>query len=157
MDGQEIHLHLATEDTFAQLLPLVRAYHEFESVELDDGTRERVLRPLLGESSLGRIWLVSTAGQIVGYVALCFGYSIEFGGRDAFVDELFITEAHRGKGIGRAVLSHVESEAAALGIRALHLEVARTNSRARRLYAATGFRARERFFLMSHRIGSQEI
>ncbi len=147
-----VELHLVTGDTFAQLLPLVRAYHEFESVELDEETRAAVLRPLLGESTLGRVWLVSIAGEVVGYVAICFGYSIEFAGRDAFVDELFITEAHRGQGIGRDVLARVESEAAALGIRVLHLEVARTNTRAQKLYAAAGFRARERFFLMSRRI-----
>ena len=156
MESPQVRLDLATEETFAQLLQLVRAYHEFEGVELDDQTRERVLRPLLGESTLGRIWLVAAAGQIVGYVALCFGYSIEFAGRDAFVDEVFVEAAHRGRGIGRQVLARVTSEAAALGIRALHLEVARTNPRAQKLYAGLGFRARERFFLMSQRIEPQE-
>jgi len=152
----EVQLHLATENTFAQLLPWVRAYHEFESIELDDETREIVLRPLLGESPLGRVWLVFIAGEVVGYVAICFGYSIEFAGRDAFVDEMFIAEAHRGKGIGREVLSRVRAEASALGVRALHLEVARTNTRAQKVYAAAGFRARERFVLMSRRIGPRE-
>jgi ribosomal protein S18 acetylase RimI-like enzyme len=50
------------------------------------------------------------------------------------------------------VLARVEAEAATLGIRALHLEVARSNVRAQKLYGAAGFRARERFFLMSRRI-----
>lgn len=149
----DVQLRLVTKDDFAVLLPLVRAYHAFEGIELDDATRQAILRPLLGESLLGRVWLVAAAGEVVGYVALCFGYSIEFAGRDAFVDELFVTEAHRGKGIGREVLSRLESEAAVLGIRALHLEVARTNTRAQQLYAAAGFRARERFFLMSRRVG----
>jgi ribosomal protein S18 acetylase RimI-like enzyme len=148
-----IDLHLATDENFARLLPLVRAYHGFEGVALDDATREAVLRPLLGESPLGRVWLAAVAGEVVGYAAICFGYSIEFGGRDAFVDELFVAAAHRGKGIGREVLSRVASEAAALGVRALHLEVAGTNARAQKLYAGAGFRARERFFLMSRRIG----
>jgi ribosomal protein S18 acetylase RimI-like enzyme len=149
-----VELHLVTEESLARLLPLVRAYHEFEGVELDDATRETVLRSLLGESPLGRVWFVAVAGEVVGYVAMCFGYSIEFAGRDAFVDELFITEQHRGKGIGGKVLARVESEAATLGIRALHLEVAHNNIPAQTLYGAAGFRARKRFFLMSRRISS---
>jgi GNAT superfamily N-acetyltransferase len=149
-----VELQLVTEETFARLLPLVRAYHEFEGVELDDPTRETVLRPLLGESTHGRVWFVAVAGEVVGYVAICFGYSIEFAGRDAFVDEFFVTEPHRGKGIGGQALAQVETEAATLGIRALHLEVARTNTRAQTLYGAAGFCARERFFLMSRRISS---
>ena len=86
---------------------------------------------------------------MVGYAALCFGYSIEFRGRDAFVDELFIAEQARGKGLGSRVLELIRKEAARLGIVALHLEVARDNTRARRLYEKWGFRARERYYLMS--------
>ncbi|HEX7036974.1 MAG TPA: GNAT family N-acetyltransferase [Pseudomonadales bacterium] len=136
----------------AALLPLVRAYHAFEEVELTDAQRRRALGPLLApDSSFGRIWLVRSAGRTVGYAALCFGYSIEFAGRDAFLDELFIEEAARGRGIGRAVLELVQQQCAALGIGALHLEVARDNVRARRLYEALGFDGRERFHLMSWR------
>ena len=48
---------------------------------------------------------------------------------------------------------HVKVEARRLDIRALHLEVARDNQRARRLYASAGFAAREQYFLMSAPIG----
>ena len=98
---------------------------------------------------MGRIWLICSESQPVGYIAICIGYSIEFAGRDAFIDEMFIVPEQRAKGIGKAALGLVKSEAASLGIRALHLEVARTNERAKRLYASAGFVARERFFLMS--------
>lgn len=134
------------------LLPLVRAYHAFEEVELTDAERRRAIRPLLApDSSFGRIWLIRSAGRTVGYAAVCFGYSIEFAGRDAFLDELFVEEAARGQGIGRAVLELVQQQCVALGVGALHLEVARDNTRARHLYQSLGFDARERFHLMSWR------
>ena len=85
---------------------------------------------------------------------LCFGYTIEFVGRDAFIDEFFIQEEARGLGIGRQVLAFAKQEAAKLGIVALHLEVARTNEKAKRLYAKAGFDAREQFHLMSCAIES---
>jgi GNAT superfamily N-acetyltransferase len=145
-----IELEVADELQLATLLPLVRGYHEFEHVTMSDARRAAALAPLLGSAStLGRIWLVRCGGEVVGYAALTFGYSIEFQGRDAFVDELFLVEKARGQGIGSAVLGTVKAHAAALGLVALHLEVARDNRQARRLYKRWGFEAREQFHMMS--------
>ena len=136
------------------LLPLVRAYHAFEGIELNDTRRRATLAALLADPTLGRVWLIESDRTVVGYVALTCGYSIEFGGRDGFVDELFIVEAARGRGCGSAVLAQVSTLAATLGIRALHLEVAHDNPRARRLYEHAGFVARDHFQWMSMRLAA---
>jgi ribosomal protein S18 acetylase RimI-like enzyme len=47
------------------------------------------------------------------------------------------------------MLERLKTEARQRGIVALHLEVARENVRARQLYRKWGFRARDRFTLMS--------
>jgi ribosomal protein S18 acetylase RimI-like enzyme len=122
---------------------------------MSDTERERALLPLLTPTSLfGRIWLILASDIAVGYIALCFGYTIEFAGRDAFIDEFFIQEEARGRGIGSQVLAFVKQAATQLGIAALHLEVARTNEKARHLYAKAGFDSREQFHLMSCTIES---
>lgn len=150
MTHASIRLEPAGQGDRNVLLPLVRAYHEFDHVAMSDAQRDAAVGPLLeSDSPWGRIWLIRTQQATAGYVALCFGYSIEFRGRDAFIDELFVIEAFRGQGVGGAVLERVKTEAEALGIRALHLEVARDNERARRLYEKGGFRSRTRFHLMS--------
>lgn len=131
------------------LVPLVRAYHDFEGIELDDGERIGAVRTLLADPSRGAMWWIEADGQRVGYVAVCFGFSLEFGGRDAFVDELYVVPEARGRGAGRAALAAAMRAAAAHGVRALHLEVGRTNARARALYESLGFDAREAFTLMS--------
>jgi ribosomal protein S18 acetylase RimI-like enzyme len=64
---------------------------------------------------------------------------MEYGGRDAFIDDLFIRPAFRGKGLGRSALAEVRSAALSLGVRALHLEVGRDNSAAQALYRRAGF------------------
>lgn len=143
-----VRLTLATAKDLPQVLSYVHAYHEFEGVKLLDDDASAI-QSLLGESPLGRLWLIHAGAKPIGYVAICFGYSIEFGGRDAFIDEMFIVPEHRSKGFGTAALQLVKTEAAVLGIKALHLEVARSNDRTRRLYASVGFEARERFVLMS--------
>lgn len=131
------------------LLPLVRQYHQFEQINMSDVERIKAFTPLLNGNSLGQIWLILSSEKVVGYIALCFGYSIEFGGRDAFVDEFFIEATARGQGLGRKVLEAIKAEASRLRVIALHLEVARTNQRAKELYANLGFETRERFHLMS--------
>jgi GNAT superfamily N-acetyltransferase len=131
------------------LLPLVRSYHRFEEIDMSDDARVAAVMPLLGDNSLGTIWLIQPDNVVVGYVAVCYGYSIEFQGRDAFVDEFFLIESARGQGIGHHALNSVRAAAADTGIVALHLEVARSNTRARRFYETLGFTARDRYHLMT--------
>lgn len=144
-----INLRAAGESDLDQVLIYVRAYHEFEGIAYSEKGTASAVRPLLGQSTLGRVWLICLGSQSIGHIALCFGYSIEFSGRDAVVDEMFILPEHRGKNFGKAVLALVKAEAALLDIKALHLEVARSNERARRLYKSAGFVPREEFFVMS--------
>jgi ribosomal protein S18 acetylase RimI-like enzyme len=83
----------------------------------------------------------------VGYAVLLFGYSLEYRGRDAFVDDVYLAPARRGRGLGRTVLEQVESAARELGVRALHLEVERENAAAQALYRRRGFRDTERLLM----------
>ena len=78
------------------------------------------------------------AGRPVGYVVLTLGFSVEAGGREGCLDELFVVPEARGRGVGRRVLGLVEEEARRLGIRRLFLEVEHGN-RAFELYRRAGF------------------
>ena len=149
----DVELQLARPDDLDDLLSLVAQYHAFEGIESSAESRARAVTALVADPALGRIWLIRAAGRLVGYIAVCFGYSIEFGGRDAFIDEFFIAEDARGQGIGATVLATVGDMARDEGIAALHLEVARANRRARALYARAGFAGREKFHLMTLRLG----
>ncbi len=135
------------------LLPLVIAYHVFEQIEMENGERRRSLAALLSDPLLGEVWCALRTDWPIGYVAVCFGYSMEFCGRDAFVDELFVLPEERGKGIGGRLLKHVKARMAAAGTVAIHLEVARQNIRAKHVYAQHGFVVREKYHLMSLKLG----
>ena len=78
---------------------------------------------LLGDARLGRTWFIETAGSTCGYLTLCYGYSLELGGRDGYVDELYIREAWRGRGLGTRALEAACSAARADGVVALYPEV----------------------------------
>ena len=130
----EVNIIIATEDNLAELLPFVCDYHEFEELQLSNIERESSVRRLLSDRTLGGIWLVYSDSRLVGYIALCRGYSIEFAGFDAFVDEFYIHPNYRRKGVGTRALELIKIEAKRIGIRALHLEVARSNVKTQKMY-----------------------
>jgi ribosomal protein S18 acetylase RimI-like enzyme len=111
--------------------PPARVFHE--------GEVRAALKKFLAHPEFGGSWLVSLRGRIAGYVILTLGYSFEYGGRDAFVDELYIEPEFRRMGLGRRALEFVENQARTLGVNALHLEVDHSNDAALELYRRTGF------------------
>jgi len=109
--------------------------------------RERARRAaegLMANPELGGVWLIEVDGATAGYVCLTFCYSLEFDGRFALLDELYLEEAWRGKGIGAKAIAFAVEWSRARGIAAIRLEVAHTNSRAIELYRRQGFQAHDR-------------
>jgi GNAT superfamily N-acetyltransferase len=135
----------------ATLWPMLQELHRHEGV-VPGPAQSAALRRLLAEPAFGRVLLARGGGQALGYAAVVRGYSIEFGGPDAFLDELFVAEAARSKGVGGRLLDAAEAYCRGEGIVALHLEVGDGNPRARDLYARRGFAAHDRR-LMTLRIG----
>lgn len=123
---------------------LVRAYHDFEGIASSEVEVAATMAALLADPAQGVVYVAEDAGALVAYGALTYGFSIEHGGRDAFIDEFFVAAGHRGRGIGGALLAHIEAEARRMGLHALHLVVAAGNDRAARLYAKAGFRGNDR-------------
>ena len=75
----------------------------------------------------------ASTGGPVGYVVLTWSFSIESGGLDGYIDELFLLPEVRGRGLGRRVLALAEQEARRLGLLRLYLEVEHGNPRDRPL------------------------
>jgi GNAT superfamily N-acetyltransferase len=129
------------------LLGLRRAFCHHQDLPFDEGAARTALDNLLADGSLGKVWLIYLDSAAAGYIVLTFGYSLEFDGRDAFVDELYIAEDHRRKGLGGLALRLVEDTCRTMGVRALHLEVNRENHRARAVYEKAGFEDRNNHLL----------
>lgn len=129
------------------LLSYMEAYYRFDHLAFDRDAAAAALSRLLADDTLGRAWLVAAGGVPVGYVVLTLGYSLEFHGRDAFVDELYLEPGARGQGLGPAVLAQVEAACGRLGVRALHLEVERANHPAQAVYRKAGFEDHDRYLM----------
>jgi GNAT superfamily N-acetyltransferase len=138
---------LATIADLAILLELVQAFHEHEKLPFEATIDPDVLRQILIDPSLGQVWLILQTNEVVGYLVLTLGYSLEYRGRDAFIDELYICPSHRGQGIGTQTLAFAETTCCNLGVHALHLEVAFANPNAQRLYHRIGYQQHDRFLM----------
>lgn len=115
------------------------------------GVVESALQQLIADPGLGEAWLIEHAGEPAGYIIVTWGFSLEFHGRDAFIDELYVAPSHRGRGIGQRAIEHASNRCGARGIGALHLEVDPENERALALYRRSGFQERG-YRLMSRRL-----
>ena len=129
------------------LLPLVREFWVIERLAFVEPAVRRALAGILANPAFGRVVAIELESQPIGYYVLTLGYSLEHLGRDAFVDELYLREAHRDQGIGLRALEHAAELCAQLGVGALHLEVDHVNPRARALYERNGFVAHDRALL----------
>lgn len=140
----DTNLVSATADDRPVLAVFMRQLREDDPEEgpYDESLSFPAMSGLLADPSVGRVWLIRFGAEIAGYVVLTLCYSVELGGRYAFVDELFVAREFRGRGVGSTALQLVAAEAKAMGVRSLSLEVTRSNATARRLYARNGFVAR---------------
>jgi ribosomal protein S18 acetylase RimI-like enzyme len=126
------------EDEADALVAMVRAHHADDEYPHSPYFEAAIVQIAKGEP-MARAWMVRQADSVVGYVVLTLGYSIEYGGRDGFIDDLYLIPEARGRGWGRMVIDFALSEAARLGIRTLHLEVEANNDPAQSLYRSAGF------------------
>jgi ribosomal protein S18 acetylase RimI-like enzyme len=122
-------------------------FYRHEHITLDPPRTTAAIAELLADPSLGRIALIEEGTETIGYVVVTFGFSLEFHGRDALVDELYLRGDHRGRGLGSRTIAWVESLCRSLSIRFLHLEVDHENARAKALYHRLGFADHRRHLL----------
>jgi len=123
---------------------MARLYHYGD---WDEARARRALDDLIAHPEFGGTWLIHHEGQPVGYVVLTICCSLEFHGRFALLDELFVGEPYRGRGIGAQALDFARDFCRARGLKAIRLETAWQNSRAIALYRRGGFEVDQRYLM----------
>lgn len=129
------------------ILEMMKEFYTLDDYPFDAALAKENLIDFIGNVDLGRLFLIVESKSIIGYITLTFGYSFEYGGRDAFIDEFFIKEAYRNQGVGKSTMGFIREASQGLGIKALHLEVENHNEYASKLYLNEGFKANNRTLL----------
>lgn len=130
-----------------ELIAMMRSFYAELGEPFAAERAERALRALLADPSHGAAWVFREAGRAVGYLVVTHAYSLEFGGRNALVDEVYTVPELRGQGIGARALALAEEHCRRHGIEALRLEVHHENRRALALYERNGFAAHDRYLM----------
>lgn len=129
------------------LVEMMRDFNAHERIAFDEAAVRAVLAQLFAHDAYGLVCLLRLNDEVAGYVVITFGFSIEFRGRDAFIDELFVKDEFRGRGVGAAAIRFAEGLCRERGVRALHLEVERENTGAQSVYRRAGFVDHDRYLL----------
>lgn len=137
--AQEVTLAPATAADLDDLLALVRAYYAYDGIDFDAPKQRAALRGLLNAPAHGESLFILRGGERVGYAVMTLDYSIEFGGLEAFIDELFLVEHARGGGVGGAAVALLKGWCRARGVRSLSVIVEHHNAPALRFYARHGW------------------
>jgi len=135
-----------TTDT-GVLISLMEEFYAESNYSFDRQHVISAFNQLLADSGLGQVWIAEENDTALGYIVLTVGFSMEYGGYDAFVEDLYIRPAYRQSGLGTGLMEVLVAECRRRYVRAIHLEVDRDNIAAKRLYKRFGFIDNERQLL----------
>ena len=135
---------LLSDQEIPTLLEMMREFYSQQQMLFHEPAASSAVNRALSNPDLAQIYLIFRGTELAGYFALTFCFSLEFHGRFALLDELYLREAFRRQKLGNAVVAFAEDLCRKAGVKALRLEVGRENQSAQSLYRTTGFKEDER-------------
>jgi ribosomal protein S18 acetylase RimI-like enzyme len=138
MNPSTVKARRADRADIPHLVALMREFYAESSYPLDDAWATAAFEHLIGEPSLGAVWLVDEGDAPVGHAVLTIFFSMEFGGLCGTIDDLYVKPSYRRRGAGRAAIEAVIAECRRRGCRAVSVEVGADNRAAKALYEKFG-------------------
>ena len=102
--------------------------------------QERGVRMVLETPELGAVLTACEGDRVVAMVTLLYTVSTALGERVALLEDMVVSPAERGKGVGSALLTYAVAYAREKGCRRVTLLSDGDNESAHRFYARHGFR-----------------
>ena len=121
------------------LLPMIAAYQRFYEVEDVDTERNRAFfSRFIAPSENGMLLGAWRHDELVGYACLYWHFTSLVPAETVLMNDLYVAEAHRGEGIGRALIEAGADVAHKRGAHHLEWATQPDNKTAQRLYDSTG-------------------
>ncbi len=134
-----VKISKATEQELEVVLALLTKQFGEHDIQLASVSLHTAVDAMLQDESLGFFLLAEKDGNLVGFAAISFAWTLEYGGKTAWLDELYVMPAERSAGIGEKLIDAVIAETKVLGCKAIDLEVETGHERAENLYRRKGF------------------
>ena len=139
----------ARPDDVGAILRLIRALAEYEKLAHEVVATEDALRQsLFGARPAAEVLLAEEGGQAVGMALFFQNYSTFLAKPGIYLEDLFVEPAHRGRGIGKALLQAVARLAVQRGCGRFEWSVLDWNKPAIEFYEALGARAMSDWTIM---------
>lgn len=104
---EEPKIREATAEDVPVILTLIRELAAFERLPDQVVATEETLREtLFGDDAVARVILAEVGGEAVGFAVYFFNFSTFVGRPGLYIEDIYIRSAHRGAGIGKAMMRH---------------------------------------------------
>ena len=123
---------------YEAVLPLVAGYQRFYRAEPDEERNRAFFRRFLAPSEDGLLLGAWADGDLVGFACLYWTFSSINAAEIAYLSDLFVSEARRGAGVGRALIEACATAARGRGAHHLEWLTAIDNREAQYLYERVG-------------------
>ena len=137
IDG--IHIRRATADDLEAVVGLLAAQLAEHDIPIDRADLAFAAEAILRVPERGFVLLAAADEGAAGVACVAYTWTVERGGKVAWLDELYVVPARREHGIGNALLGEVIDAAGADGCRTVELEVETSHARAEHLYRRHDF------------------
>jgi GNAT superfamily N-acetyltransferase len=142
----EVDVRPINAEEIDQVLPLIAGYQTFYGAKPDTERNRAFFSRFLHPSEEGLLLGAWVDRSLVGFATLYWFFSSTKAADSVLMNDLFVQEGVRGKGIGRALIQRALDEARGRG--AAHLEwfTAPDNATAQRLYDSVPGAGRSTWF-----------
>ncbi len=129
----------ATESDIPLILSFIRKLAEYEKLShLVVATEENIREHVFGSNPVAEVLLAYWAGEPVGFALYFRNFSTFLGQAGIYLEDLFVEPAHRGKGIGKALLKRLAEIAVERGYGRLEWSVLDWNTPSIEFYRSLG-------------------
>ena len=128
------------EQDLDEVLALMRAYCDFYEVSPTDADLLAISRALIADPEREGLQLLARtgAGDAVGFATIYWSWSTTDACRIGVMNDLFVAEAARGRGLADRLIEACRAECAAHGAKRLTWQTAPDNLRAQAVYDRVG-------------------
>ncbi len=140
--SETLRIRFATVADVSLILTLIHGLAEYERLPDEAVATEADLRAsLFGERPAAEVLIAEVGDDPAGFALFFHNYSTFLGKRGLYLEDLFVFPAHRGRGIGRALMRHLAQLAVERNCGRFEWWVLDWNESAIRFYESLGARA----------------
>ncbi len=143
MSFTEFMIELCRPEDEARCVPkLAKLIHQLaleESADAAEPEEIEIIVSALLRTGSSDFLLATAGGEAIGCLQIAYRLSTWHASRYAYIEDVYLTQVARGRGVGTKMLDYALQRAESQGCDSIMLDVRRANSAAQRLYARLGF------------------